>query len=259
MSFAEAGFAPLRAGGALEDVAVPPTDAPGDGALLFAVDGLVASAAEPERAAAVADASLRALALPVGQVSGPALLTARAALRWARERAGAPSPRVDLAVAHLDARLSPPLARPAPDDRLGWPVRPAVVTSAYGVRPDPLDGDMRYHRGVDLRAREGQMVVAARGGAVVFAGAHGGYGLVVELAHDGGLTTRYAHLRSLAVGRGDRVVAGEPVGEAGSSGRVTGAHLHFEVSGAAGELDPLTLLGEPDDIADAEARAAPKG
>jgi murein DD-endopeptidase MepM/ murein hydrolase activator NlpD len=110
-------------------------------------------------------------------------------------------------------------------------VRPVAgaVTSAFGWRRHPLTGQMKFHQGVDLRAAYGQEVQAAGAGTVVFSGDQGGYGATVVVEHQDGTRTRYAHLSARLVEKGDQVGAGEPLGRAGRSGRVTGTHLHFEV------------------------------
>ena len=113
------------------------------------------------------------------------------------------------------------------------------VTSAYGWRRDPINGTAAFHRGVDIRAAYGDDVSAAAAGRVVSAGEAGGYGTTVVLEHDNGTRTRYAHLSSALVREGEHVQAGQLIGRAGSSGRATGPHLHFEVLDRNGvPLDP---------------------
>jgi murein DD-endopeptidase MepM/ murein hydrolase activator NlpD len=121
-------------------------------------------------------------------------------------------------------------------------VAPAVVTSFFGPRLDPLDGRPRYHLGLDLQAREGQDVTAAADGVVVSAGWAGGHGNRVEVLHESGVVTGYSHLSSIVVQRGERVARGQAVGLAGHTGRVTGPHLHFEVWRDGEPQDPLDLL-----------------
>ena len=123
----------------------------------------------------------------------------------------------------------------------GLPVRPVtgVITSRYGARVDPIENDQRIHAGVDLRAAVGTPARAAEAGVVVRAEAAGGYGNLVVLDHGGGLETRYGHLGRIDVRVGQRVTAGEPVGEVGASGRATGPHLHFEVRRDGRTVDPI--------------------
>lgn len=113
------------------------------------------------------------------------------------------------------------------------------VTSSFGWRHDPFTGESKFHRGVDLKAAYGQDVRAAGDGRVVFSGTQGGYGNTVLVEHEDGTRTRYAHLSVNLVSAGDAVGAGQPVGQAGRSGRATGTHLHFEVIAPNGQpLDP---------------------
>jgi murein DD-endopeptidase MepM/ murein hydrolase activator NlpD len=112
------------------------------------------------------------------------------------------------------------------------------VSSGYGWRNDPLKGNAKFHRGIDLAARYGTEVPAAAGGTVVAAEAQGSYGLTVVVRHDDGFETRYAHLASLDVKAGQVVGQGQQVGRVGSTGRSTGPHLHFEVTQAGRRVDP---------------------
>lgn len=109
-----------------------------------------------------------------------------------------------------------------------------AVTSAFGWRRHPITKDVKFHQGVDLRAAYGQEVQAAAAGTVVFSGDRGGYGATVEIEHQDGTRTRYAHLSARLVKPGDEISAGQALGRAGKSGAATGTHLHFEVIAADG-------------------------
>jgi murein DD-endopeptidase MepM/ murein hydrolase activator NlpD len=136
------------------------------------------------------------------------------------------------------------MAAPPPSWLL-WPLEPVVVTSLFGDRTDPFDGTDRLHRGVDLRASIGQRVQASAEGVVRKAGRSAGHGLHVEIIHRDGVVTGYSHLSKLLVSSGMHVPAKGTVGLAGSTGRSTGPHLHFEVWRAGEPLDPLSLLDDP--------------
>ena len=117
-----------------------------------------------------------------------------------------------------------------------------VVTSKFGGRVDPLEGDKRVHAGVDLRAATGTPALAAKGGVVTRAGPAGNYGNLVVVDHGNGLQTRYGHLSRIDVKPGDTVSAGQEVGEVGATGRTTGPHLHFEVRQNGHAIDPASVL-----------------
>jgi len=116
------------------------------------------------------------------------------------------------------------------------------VTSGYGWRQDPIDGSLAFHKGTDIALPIGHEVPAARPGQVTFAGELAGYGLTVVIQHEGGMSTRYAHLSESAVRTGDLVAAGQVIAKSGASGRATGAHLHFEVLQDGQPVDPRAVI-----------------
>jgi murein DD-endopeptidase MepM/ murein hydrolase activator NlpD len=115
-------------------------------------------------------------------------------------------------------------------------------TSGYGLRADPVHGNLINHPGFDLAAKSGTEVAAAARGTVVHAGPAGTYGNLVTLRHDNGFETRYAHLSSVDVKVGDLVEAGTDLGKVGTTGHSTGPHLHFEVRHDGKAIDPAPLL-----------------
>ncbi len=115
-------------------------------------------------------------------------------------------------------------------------------TSPFGRRPDPIDGSSDFHTGLDLGAPAGAAVRAAGGGRVVRAESSSGYGNMVVIDHGGGLESRYAHLAGFSVKAGDLVQPGDVVGQVGSTGRVTGPHLHFEVRRDGQPVDPANEI-----------------
>ncbi|WP_370853038.1 peptidoglycan DD-metalloendopeptidase family protein [Pararhizobium haloflavum] len=145
---------------------------------------------------------------------------------------------LDEALTRLDAMRSHaaalPFAHPAPGRKM---------SSRFGTRKDPFLGRTAFHAGIDFRIGSGEAVRASGGGTVVKAGRSGGYGNLVEIDHGDGLTTRYAHLSALDVSRGQLVAAGERIGLAGSTGRSTGPHLHYEVRRHGKPVDPQNFLG----------------
>ena len=125
---------------------------------------------------------------------------------------------------------------------LSAPLAGSRTTSGYGLRADPFDGHLAAHAGLDLAAPEGESITAAAAGIVRRAGRRGGYGQAVEIDHGGGVTTLYAHASTLLVRPGDHVEAGDPIGRVGSTGRATGAHLHFELRQDGEAIDPRPAL-----------------
>lgn len=103
------------------------------------------------------------------------------------------------------------------------------VNSNYGYRYDPFTGNAKFHAGVDLKATWGDPVCASQAGIIKFAGWHSGYGYMITVDHGGGISTNYAHLSRIALPVGTRVLRGTVIGSAGSTGRSTSPHLHYEV------------------------------
>ena len=116
------------------------------------------------------------------------------------------------------------------------------VGSEFGYRRDPFTRRAKFHSGVDIKARWGDPVGASHAGIVQFAGWYHGYGNLIVVAHGGGVTTHYAHLSSFDVELGARVERGTIVGRAGSTGRATSPHLHYEVRLDGNPLDPFQPL-----------------
>ena len=118
----------------------------------------------------------------------------------------------------------------------------AHVNSGFGYRRDPISGAGRMHTGVDLKASYGESIGASLGGRIAFAGYRGGYGNLVVVDHGRGIATYYAHLLSISVSTGQTVVPGQSVGLAGSTGRSTGPHLHYEVRANGVPLNPSATI-----------------
>lgn len=126
---------------------------------------------------------------------------------------------------------------------LGVPVAvPFRYTSPYGIRIDPFTKRPSPHMGVDLAAYRDAPIVTTGPGSVSFAGARSGYGLLVEVDHGHGFKSRYGHLRSITVSKGDTIKIGDLVGRMGSTGRSTGDHLHYEVWYNGKPYDPNKFL-----------------
>ena len=122
------------------------------------------------------------------------------------------------------------------------PLPDGLPGSRYGWRRDPFTGRGAMHEGIDFNAPYGTPIVAAGAGVVVHAGWHPAYGRQVDIDHGSGVVTRYAHASGLLVKKGDIVRRGQRIALVGSSGRSTGAHLHFEVRVDDEPRDPLAFL-----------------
>jgi murein DD-endopeptidase MepM/ murein hydrolase activator NlpD len=116
------------------------------------------------------------------------------------------------------------------------------VSSHFGKRRDPYNGRWAMHEGLDLAGQPGLAVQAAAPGTVVSAGWEGGYGRMVEIDHGYGITTRYGHLKSVAVDAGEDVDHRAKLGKVGNTGRSTGPHVHYEVRVDGEPVDPMNFL-----------------
>ena len=122
-----------------------------------------------------------------------------------------------------------------------WPVA-GWLTSGYGTRRDPITSGADFHPGLDISADYGQPVVATGDAKVSSAGPNGAYGNMVILDHGFGILTKYGHLSRFAVRAGQEITRGEVIGYVGSTGRSTGAHLHYEIWMNGRLTNPMTLL-----------------
>ena len=110
------------------------------------------------------------------------------------------------------------------------PMEHYYISSNYGKRKHPVTGKYRMHHGIDLAGTWQENVSVSADGTVVFAGYHGSFGKVIRIRHNFGIITTYGHLAKINVKRGDIVNEGQIIGKMGRTGRVDGAHLHYEIS-----------------------------
>ena len=120
----------------------------------------------------------------------------------------------------------------------------AAVSSPFGWREHPIEGGEKFHNGVDLAAPYGDPIGAFADGTVDYIGESPAYGLYIQVAHESGVTSFYAHCSQLLVQPGQEVAAGETIALVGDTGEVTGAHLHFELRVDGALVDPLLYLPE---------------
>ncbi|MDR0322484.1 MAG: M23 family metallopeptidase [Treponema sp.] len=123
-----------------------------------------------------------------------------------------------------------------------FPLRSFRVTSPYGIRTDPITGNMSMHRGIDLAAPEGTEVFAVADGVVSATGSDPVYGNYIIIRHSNNWTSLYGHLQSIETVLRAEVKSGNLIGRVGSTGQSTGPHLHFELRQDGRAFDPAGRL-----------------
>lgn len=126
-----------------------------------------------------------------------------------------------------------------PTGSFQWPIT-GRINSYFGYRS--IFGGSSFHSGLDIDASYGAAIAAADGGTVTYSGWKSGYGYVVIIDHGNGVQTYYAHNSSLVVSAGEKVYKGQTIARAGSTGRSTGVHCHFEVRINGTAVNPLSYL-----------------
>lgn len=124
---------------------------------------------------------------------------------------------------------------------LGAPVR-GIITSQFGGRLDPINGEPAFHSGVDIRNNPGTKIVAPADGVVVAKGYDNSHGNFLTIDHGNRFQTSYLHLQKDFVASGASVARGQVIGLVGNSGRSTGAHLHYEVKYRDKLIDPVKFI-----------------
>lgn len=128
------------------------------------------------------------------------------------------------------------------ESQIVYPLVGERVSSKFGNRNHPIYKSRKHHKGIDLAAPRGASVRAVRDGQVVFSDPYKGYGNLIVLLHKNGETSHYGHLNEIQVLPGSFVKAGEIIGTVGTSGNVTGPHLHFEVRQEGQAIDPSSVM-----------------
>ncbi len=129
----------------------------------------------------------------------------------------------------------PAVPQELPDDGLLWPVT-GIINSSFGPR------GASFHDGIDIAAPEGTPILAIERGEVAYSDQLRGYGNIVIIRHAGGMISVYAHNQINLVREGQPVERGAVIAKVGSTGRVTGPHLHFEIRKNNAAQDPLRYL-----------------
>lgn len=119
---------------------------------------------------------------------------------------------------------------------------PGAISSEFGLRQDPFTQRLAFHDGVDIAAPAGTPIYPMASGTVIFSGWRGGYGRTVIVRHEDGVESIYAHAAATLAREGDTVDTNTALATVGSSGRSTGAHLHFEVRRHGRAVNPMRYL-----------------
>ena len=123
-----------------------------------------------------------------------------------------------------------------------YPLMGPRLSSDFGKRTHPIRKFVKHHSGVDLAAPEGAQIRSIQSGVVVYADPHGSYGKLIVVQHKFGVTSHYGHCKEILVRTGQRVSAGQLLGTVGSTGKVTGPHLHFEIRKDGQALNPESVM-----------------
>lgn len=126
----------------------------------------------------------------------------------------------------------------------GRPVGSGWISSYFGKRTDPFTGKPANHTGIDFAGKLGDPVAAVADGVVTWSADRYGYGVMVEINHGNGYSTRYAHNAENLVAVGDEVKKGQAVAHMGETGRATGPNLHFEVLKDGRRVNPVNFIRE---------------
>jgi len=126
----------------------------------------------------------------------------------------------------------------------GRPVGSGWISSYFGKRTDPFTGKAANHTGIDFAGKKGADIVAVADGVVTWSGDRYGYGIMVEINHGSGYSTRYAHNAENLVSVGDEVKKGQVLARMGETGRATGPNLHFEVLQNGSRVNPVRFIRE---------------
>lgn len=124
----------------------------------------------------------------------------------------------------------------------GRPVNSGWISSYFGKRTDPFTGKPANHTGIDFAGRLGAEVIAVADGVVTWSAKRYGYGVMIEINHGNGYSTRYAHNSENLVAVGDEVRKGQAVALMGETGRATGPNLHFEVLQNGRRVNPVNFI-----------------
>lgn len=124
----------------------------------------------------------------------------------------------------------------------GNPLHNIKISSNFGKVKHPITKILKMHNGIDLRAPYGEEVFSVQEGIVQKSGYDDKLGNYIEIKHDDNYSTRYHHLKSSTVKKGDKIIKNQKIGEVGSTGLSTGPHLHYEIIKNGEKVDPINYL-----------------
>lgn len=124
---------------------------------------------------------------------------------------------------------------------LGPPVA-GTVTSKFGSRRDPFNGEPAFHSGVDIKCDSGTEIFARADGVVVSRGYTAGFGNYLVIDHGHSFETRYLHMLKSLVKKGEKITRGQLIGLVGNTGRSTGPHLHYEINYRDRAINPIKFM-----------------
>lgn len=134
------------------------------------------------------------------------------------------------------------LSRSEEKKKICLPLKNGMMTSQYGERE--YNGEIQFHKGIDIAAEKGSKIFAVLDGSVKTAGNDASYGNYIVIEHEGGISTLYAHCDKLLAEKGKTVKKGDIIAEVGETGDADGTHLHFEVIENGKNTDPSELIGD---------------
>lgn len=157
---------------------------------------------------------------------------------------GLPADRLKASLSNLDYHLNrweglQELVKRLP---LSPPLHSYRITSSFGKRRDPMNKRWAAHYGTDMAGPMNSSIKTPSAGVVTYAGWKGNYGKFIEIDHGAGIKTRYGHLNKIYVKKGQKVKFKQKIGLLGSTGRSTGAHLHYEVSFLGKNMNPVKFI-----------------
>ena len=171
------------------------------------------------------------------EINPPALSTGKAGKDSGGPFTSISDESCDDLIGKVDRGINTILAMP-----LGFPVRANRISSLFGRRSDPMNGETAFHDGIDLSGNPGDNVKATADGKVIERGQNDTYGWYIIVDHGNGFTTTYAHNQKIIAKWGEKVVRGQTIALLGNTGRSTGPHVHYEIRHKSRPINPIKYM-----------------